>query len=336
MDVLFICKASVRIGFGHLIRSKALASTFHKNLLRRGRVKLIVIGDKELISPLIKSENYENEIIASERDFVRCVKKWDFIFLDMLTIDDNVFGIIKNNAKHTATVSPIFNRISDVDYFFHRTKYHNLSNELLPAKTFMGLEYTIVQPHCIRINAGRFEESINNHSFSFAVSMGGGDASNKTLQFLKSFKKFDLDASIWVMLGEGYKHSFDELIKVAKTNHRHEIVLAKTNRNMWQILQNCLLGFFPGGITTYEAVYSGLPSINFIENESNSFLLKELVENNAAYLINTTNETYWPELNRLIQQLNSDRLMLMEMHLKAKKLIDGKGAERIFELCQSS
>lgn len=336
MNVLFLCKASISLGLGHLIRSKSLATTFHQRVKNNGLVKLISIGPENILSSLLQDEDYLFEVVSDERRLFEIKESWDYIFFDMIKVDENIFNYLKIKTKKTVTISPIFNKLKDVDFFFHRTKYHNLNKSELPVNSYMGLEYTILQQNCQKINAGRFEEVLENKSFSIGLSMGGGDAANRTLQFIKAFKNFLIPSTIWVMLGEGYNHSFDNLISEAKKNNKHEIILAKTNKSMWQIMQNCSLGIFPGGITSYESAFAGLPSINFFENESQAFLIQELIEKNACFSGGIINAESLNGLIFQIENLFENKSLLMETHIKAKKLIDGKGNDRIYKICEKT
>ena len=66
---------------------------------------------------------------------------------------------------------------------------------------------------------------------------------------------------------EGYNHSYQSLVDVINRNNRHEIILAKTNRSMWEILSNCNVAILAGGLMLVESIYAGLPSINIFEKE---------------------------------------------------------------------
>jgi spore coat polysaccharide biosynthesis predicted glycosyltransferase SpsG len=165
--------------------------------------------------------------------------------------------------------------------------------------------------------------------------MGGGDATNKTLAVLTSLKKCKVPATFWVMIGEGYRYSFDKLVDEIRGDTFHEIILAKTNQSMWQILKNCVLGILPGGITTYEAVYAGLPTINFFESENQQFLIDELVMHNAVFNMGVYSEEKLTEVSTLIETLYYNKKKLLQMHVSTKSLIDGRGSLRIFQILLS-
>lgn len=250
----------------------------------------------------------------------------EFVIFDCLGVDDALFGLVEARAKWTVSISPIFNHLADVDLFFHRTRYHSFEFGE-QTDVFMGFEYALIQHSCVAISAGTFKRNLGSERLSIAISMGGGDAANKSLQVLRGLRNLKGIYTIWLMLGEGYKHSYDELI--AESNKSpHEIILAKTNSSMWRVLGLTSLLILPGGVTTYEAVYAGLPTINIIEDPSQRFLIQELLERGICEEVDRIDVH---ALAERVEQLNADRETLYKRHLNSKGVIDGLASERIFE-----
>ena len=235
MKILFLSKASTKIGFGHLIRSKTLANGFaeiNKDL----EIDFITVGDDSVQKMLVSSPFFV-KVFSTENE-IQITKNYDLVFFDMMEISDKKFNEIKKRSKLLISLSPIFNKQPEVDVLFHRTKY--IDDVDLPEKVYAGLNFSIIQKDCKKIGAGLYEDNLNSSSFPVAISMGGGDAPNKTLRVLKSLKKCKVPATFWVMLGEGYQYSYDDLVNETKTDTNHEIILSNTNKSMWQILKNCL------------------------------------------------------------------------------------------------
>lgn len=330
MKIAVICKASTEIGFGHLIRSK----TFVAKLLKiepQFDVQLVIIGRNKL-KKLVEGEIPHYAIISKEQELT-LPTLYDICFIDMTEMSTSIMQCIKQQVRLTVSLSPIFNQMQAVDLFFNRTQYYSLEKDKAPAHIYAGFKYAFVQKNCTKINAGIYEENLESVNFPIAISMGGGDAANKTLRFLQSLKKCKVPATFWVMLGEGYQHSYDALINEIRKDSNHEIILAKTNRSMWQILKNCILAILPGGITTYEATYAGLPTISLFQSEKQQFLVKELVEKNACINLGLINDENLEKLNRLIEELYYHRQQLLQMHVHSKNLIDDHGVNRILNTC---
>lgn len=330
MKLSIFCKASTDIGLGHLFRSYA----FVQQVLQKypeSKIEFHLIGDNNLIK-LLDENSFEIKHYANECEIKSIDSYGKYVFFDLIELDSKLICDILRDCIASACLSPIFNNLDKVNYYYSRTKHTNITSELYPnLKMRNGLEYAIIQGNCKPISAGAFEQNLKGDYFPVAIIMGGGDAKNKTLELLKGLKNCKVPATFWIMLGEGYKHSLDELTDQIREDTKHEIILAKTNSSMWHILSNCVLAILPGGITSYEAVRAGLPSINFYDNPDQEFLIKEICENNAAFNFGQYSGKTIFEISSFIEQLYYNRKLLFKMHVDSKGLIDGNGAIRIID-----
>lgn len=327
MRVSFIVKASTKIGFGHLIRSRSLAHQFQRLALDTHQINFYLIGDPGL-DALLHNEDFSFEIFESEEAFIaqhQRLSLGDVVIFDLLSIEEQLFELT-DKAHWRISISPIFSHLDQVDTVIHRSKYFD--QELRQAKLVNGLKYAIIQGGCRQIDAGSFKRNLSENRLSLAISMGGGDAANKTLQVIHRLNELEENFTIWAMLGEGYKHSYDDLIEASKQSH-HEIILAKTNESMWRVLSLASLLILPGGVTSYEAAFAGLPTLNIVENERQESLIRELCDNQISLQINGIEDQ---KLLEYIKELNEDREALYKMHMHSKGLIDGLAGERIFEM----
>lgn len=331
MKILAVCKASTSIGLGHLIRINTFFEQW-KKLNASVQIDLFFIGDESLLK-LVQRNNYAQIQVISEDQQHLDIQNYEYLILDLTDIKENLLGSLKSRAKKVVLLSPVFSHWHLVDIYFGRTKYIGIDEEKFPnLEIYTGLEYAIIQDSCVKISAGRFEENLKGNYFPVAIIMGGGDANNKTLQILRALKNCKVPATFWVMLGEGYKHSLDTLTDEIRKDTNHEIILAKSNHSMWHILQNCLLGILPGGITTYEAVYAGLPTINFYEDQSQQFLIKELVEAGAVFDFGIFSDEMLKEMTNFIEQMYKNRNELLVTHSKTKNLIFQSGTKSIINI----
>jgi spore coat polysaccharide biosynthesis predicted glycosyltransferase SpsG len=186
-----------------------------------------------------------------------------------------------------------------------------------------------VRSECRRIDTGTFARQLDEQVLSLAISMGGSDAPNRTLDVLRALRGLSAPATLWVLLGEGYAHSYNLLVDAVGMDSRHEIILAKTNRSMWRILENCSLAILAGGVTTYEAAYAGLPSLNVLDREDDKALVRELIERGAAIDAQLAHPAGLSALVETVAALEADRERLLYAHRAARGLIDGHGAERV-------
>ncbi len=334
MKLLIVCTASTEIGLGHLVRVR----TFIEKIEQAGydiQLHLVVVGDSSL-KKLVRNLRCPTTFSRTGADLVSFNDSFDAVVFDSLTLPDEAVLHLKHLSKLTVSLSPIFSGMRLMDMMVSRTKYSAIKGNDEPPTIYGGLQYTLVQPDCYRIDPSKYLESLSRSTLQIAVAMGGGDASNKSLQIVKALRNLPVPSTIWVMLGEGYRHSYDDLIDAVEGDSQHEIILAKTNRSLWTILHNCSLLVTTSGITSYEAAYAGLPSLTFYDSDEYYYLIRELIENEVAVSAGRYNGDNVAALPQLIQQLYVNKSRLVNMNKNSHHLIDGKAAFRIVDLIQNS
>lgn len=326
--LLFCCRGSAQDGLGHVIRTRAVIDRLPADV----SAELVVLGQDECAAPLLDglrvpwSFSTADEAVAERADAVDP----GVVMLDTMTLRRPVFERVAA-GRVSASLSPIFDQLEDVDLAFSRTRYAADGSVPEAPNRRHGLEYAIVRRECKRIDTELFGRHLDESPMAVAISMGGADAPNRTLRVLEALRGLRAPATFWVLLGEGYAHSYNALVEAVKLDHRHEVILAKTNQSMWRILRNCSLAILAGGVTTYEAAYAGLPSINLLDTERHAFLVRELVERGAALIGGSIDAGDGAALRAEVDHLEGDRETLMRMHQACKQLIDGSGAERVID-----
>lgn len=324
--LLLATRGSVQDGLGHIMRTRAVAD----ELFRKGvSLKLLVLGDDTCMSLLRHTDlphvfcHSDDEVVAEVmRERPRCM------VFDMLRFDQAGFLAIKAVSR-TVSLSPVFNCLSLVDDLFHRTIYGDpawAQQTPFPA-LHSGLRYTIVSERCHRIPSQIYRSHLNKSPLSIAISMGGADAANRTLAILNALKGTRCSLLIWVALGEAYTHSYEALVAAVRGT-RHEVILIKSNESMWRVLQNACLLICSGGLTTYEAAYVGLPSINIPAYPDRNFLIRELEEKGACEILDS-NESGLQSLVTLLDSWESDREQLMQRHRISRKLVSASGTKKV-------
>ena len=325
LRVMFVCRASARDGMGHLFRCHSLIEETPDSI----DLYLVINGSANHFFTSSKLAAPER-IITQDKEFIAIANelKPDILIFDLNNLDKEIFATLAKD-RFTVCLSPLCQHISSVHQVFHRTSY--LPGQIKGPQVYAGLDYAIISYNCQPIPDSICREHLNEPRLSIGISMGGGDAANKTLQVLKSLSRFSDESIIWVFLGAGYSHSYDRLVQESYYNQRQEVVLVKTNRSLWQVLRNCHLIILSGGITSYDAVYAGMPALNLLLSPDHSYSLKELVEKGACLNL----EVFGPEaLERLpetLSAINKDRDFLWKIHKNSQKLIDGKGSHRVWQ-----
>lgn len=327
LRTLFVCRGSVNDGLGHVMRSRTVA----QQMARLASVQMVVLGDS-YVDSLLAGRGLDYHLLPRDGDILSVADMYDphVVVFDLIDLDEPTFQAVQERAM-TASLSPIFDMLGRVDIIFHRTAHQGSDWNLAAgsAKLRCGLEYAVVRPECVPISDKVFKRNLSEQPLSVMISMGGADARNNTLRVLEALRNVPNRMLFWVLLGEGYGHSYQTLVECIQSDARHEVILAKTNDSMWRIMNMCSLAILAGGTVTYEAAYAGMPSINIFDAAEHMFLLRELVEVGACYNAGYPFADALSVLRAHVAHLEQHRHELWQMHRRSKGMIDGQGAARI-------
>ncbi|MFL5754305.1 MAG: hypothetical protein ACJ76F_12915 [Bacteroidia bacterium] len=324
MNITIVCKGGVNTGLGHLHRT----ISFIEGAGNYAGFKLIAIIDKGLEvlfknmpgTTFIYEESGLPEALSGKEFETTCC------IIDSTDLNPDNQRLLRNKYGKIISLSPVFNNYGIIDVLFTRFGEYDYPSHI---KVFGGLEYTIFNSNCLQIPDNVYAQNLSEKALTVGISMGGVDAPNKTLSILRSLAKLEQEYTFWVLLGEGYSHSYQDIVDAISKDSNHEIVLAKSNRSMWKILSNCSLAVFAGGLTSFEAIYAGLPAINIFEKEIHrSIISREITEKNVSVNLGMLNDQTLEALKEQLTFLYSNRTRLSEMRMNAKGLVDKSGPER--------
>ncbi|MDP6448197.1 MAG: hypothetical protein QGG36_25440 [Pirellulaceae bacterium] len=327
LRVLFVCRGSTRDGLGHVMRSRSVA----KEMSRLASVRMLVVGD-DYVDSLLVDRGLQYSVAASEDAVGSALDELqpNVVVFDALEFSADTIAAARRQAL-TVSLSPVFNFLAEMDLIFHRTAQHGEGWDFAGngPQVRCSLDYAVVRENCVRISEEEFRGNLQQERLGVAISMGGADAGNKTLQMLKALALVPRPLLIWTLLGEGYVHSYEALVDCVRESTQHEVILAKTNNSMWRVLRTCCLAVLAGGTVTYEAAFAGLPSINLFESRKHVFLVRELAERGVCISAGYPLEDAVSVAAANVAHLEKSRGELLAMHRSASGLIDGCAGERI-------
>lgn len=323
MRVAVLCRGSVAVGLGHISRAASLALALGDRLS-----EFVVIGD-ETGGRFAKDYLPSAVLASSDGSAVEHLDdRNDLIVLDMTTIERAWFEKLQERAQ-LVSISPVFEFQREVARSYGRTVAE--PDPVLaadPIRHRRGPQYAVLGPHARRVSSEDYVSAAYESPLSVGIAMGGSDAANMTMRAVRALGEVDTPLIVWAMLGEGYGHSYDQLVAAISENGRHEALLAKSGRSMWTVLSRTALVVLAGGVTSYEAAFAGIPAIN-VSAASNSYLVDELAGAGAA--ITLSEDAGWRQMPSVVMRLDADRDELFSMHRRAVSFIDDLGAQRIVD-----
>ncbi len=339
MKVLLLTEANEIVASGHLFECIEIANS----LLRHGyEVALLINSD---IQPELK-----NRIGIEYEEYKPPIDKCISILIDYalrINVDcivtnlrevDNEF-IIKckkeinerNNRKiPILCIDEFGNRFLECDAIINPmidSKYWNYPNDT--CLRFCGQDYLVLSDELVTYN--RMKKHINDDLAMFVVSMGGVDIRGHALKLAYMLPRLFPKLKINIVCGGGF-NKFDELCKLVSGNKR--IVVHRNIDYLFDLFYNADLAFCAGGNTLHELAGIGtpavvIPSMPHEVDNGRCFAQKGFgvcIENYLNYSIE--------DIRRATKMLEN-KVVRVNMSNCGKKIVDGKGKERIISILES-
>ena len=330
--VIFKVHASFEIGFGHIRRCISLANVCSKfipkeNILFYCECPSNVIS--EIIKPypfIIFENNYQTILNYIKKNNV------DVLVLDELRDNLDFCSDIKLNNPNIKIIALDYfnyeNKSVDIiiNLFNHNRKIQNPENEIT-GKYYQGLDYAIIDEgfnKYIEIN-----KAININVEQILVTFGGSDINCYTIKVLELLRNVNYSNRLEIIIGPFFKKREELMKKLDKMDIHY-----KTFDNILNIQRHIIeadLGFIGCGTTLLEFCSLGTPAIIMPQNKREYYFAKFFQAHEAAFIFEKHKKDY-VQLNNII----NDKYQREKISQRSKKLVDGKGTQRITDVILSA
>lgn len=321
MRLTILCRGSTAGGLGHFFR----AHRFAMAAMDRHELRLIAIGAADHMA-VFEGLGHCLHRVPDETGALAAIRECppDTLVLDLVHLEPETIAALRALVPSLISLSPIFNGMQQLDMLITRGA---VPAGLTGVEVHSGAQYAIFSAYCRPIPEERFRLNLNNPVLPVAISMGGGDADNHTRLLLEAALTVPTPCLFWVLVGDAYPHSIDELVRSLPGDSPHEIVVARTRRSMWEVLNNCALGILSSGLSTMEAIHAGLPVIGVLRQGDPSRLIHtaydQLCLDGGAFI-----DGSYRRISSLLTGLHTSREQIAALRQAEAGILDGQGAER--------
>lgn len=323
--ILFKVAGSFEIGLGHIRRSLTLADEIAEYI---GADNIFIYCDcpsknaTDLLTPykFFLKDRDDREIIYYISRF-----NIDTLVIDELQDNRELCRVLKNETPKVI--------ISALDYFSYDNEFIdviiNLFNQNLEirnpkerfkGKYYEGLEYAIIRDAFDKyITTKKKPSSVVE---KILITFGGADMRNNTIDSLNLLDNIGYQGEVDVIIGPFFKNK-EEILENIKPR-RYTCFVHENVSDIGKYIYNADLGFIGAGTTIMEFCSVGTPSIVMPRNKREYRFAKFFEVNNAVRVLNSDEDNL-----SLIEEVINNKALREKMSENSKKLIDGKGRERI-------
>jgi UDP-2,4-diacetamido-2,4,6-trideoxy-beta-L-altropyranose hydrolase len=337
MNIVFRTDASINIGTGHAMRCLTLADELRLkctdiNFICREEPGNLIsyIGNRGYkIHQLLGEIDIETDRRLTKEILSKYETKPDGLIIDHYEIDISWEYPLRKYAKRLMVIDDLANRKHDCGLLLDQNYSNNENryNGLVPENCIqlLGPEYAMLRPQFqkARENLRKRDGGVNR----ILVFMGGSDPQNVTSKVLRAIHMLDRsDIAIDVVVGD--LNQYHDEIRIL-TSKMPNTICYHNVEDMVNLMSSADLCIGAGGTTTWERCCAGLPTIAIILAENQKNILENLDKEEALINLGWYHNVTEKNIKGLIEGLIDNPQKLVSMSDKSRRLVDGKGVNRV-------
>jgi spore coat polysaccharide biosynthesis predicted glycosyltransferase SpsG len=202
--------------------------------------------------------------------------------------------------------------------------------DFLPGtQVLLGQRFALVRPEVRRLRPVRAQEPPVPpvQPFRALVALGEDDPNRQTVGLVKQLLNLDRLGGVDVV-ARSHHPDFAELQSLAEARPER-FKLASEPADVAARLARCHLAITAGGGWSLELACVGIPQVVIVQSEAHWPTAQRLEEEGAATCLGWHENVAPPTVRQAVQNLLSDPLERQAMSRCARKLIDGRGPDRL-------
>ncbi len=309
------------IGFGHLMRMKALAH----ELIKQGAKVIFLSRDPENI---MDHQVLKLEKQARDEEDLRVEKILVDVQADMIIIDS--YDYTQERLDRVGQLDVLSVYIDDLNRYSFNTDYVINGNLYAPrlnyqgrANLLLGTRYLLMREDFLHLAKRVVIHPVQN----VLVTFGAADMENVTpgvLHVLKSYEQFE-HLQWHVVIGP----VFCNVAEIEDMAKGYPNITLHYNPDIKNLMDLCDISISAAGSTTYELAVTGVPIVLVIVGEDQVMLATEAALHGIAF-----NAGWYKYLDKMtiysfLDSLINNQALRGKMAARGQELIDGRGTERV-------
>ncbi|MBB6215730.1 UDP-2,4-diacetamido-2,4,6-trideoxy-beta-L-altropyranose hydrolase [Anaerosolibacter carboniphilus] len=326
------------IGMGHIMRCLSLAREFRRSGKRiffickqaAGIVKIIEEGFEVVRLENESPYSHSGSDLEKEADnIIKIVQAEDIkvFIIDKYDISADYLLKIKRHVKKLVYIDDLKKFIYPVDIIINgniTSTYINYEKYSEDQHLLLGPMYNLIREEFRDLPKKKINENVR----SVMLTTGGSDPDQIVLKFLDIILS-DTELTslkIHVIIGNLFTHVTD----LKKIELQNECVILHENiSRISEIMDQVDVAISAGGTTLYELNACGVPTLAFVMADNQEFLVEKMHEKGYVISLGWFHQL---EATMFLDQFKvfmKDHKLRENMSERGKKLVDGRGVERI-------
>jgi UDP-2,4-diacetamido-2,4,6-trideoxy-beta-L-altropyranose hydrolase len=317
----------IKRGMGHISRCLAIAN----ELKKENNLNIFFITQTKTEGlKRIQDANYKVKKIPSnlktkyEQNFViDFLKKLspDALIVDMLNTDTSFMSRIKEMGVFLVSIDDLGpgKKYSDL-LVYNLIKQAKCKPE---QKCYSGPSYIPINKFFSNLK----NKKIKKNCKSILVSFGSSDPGGFTIKTVRALEEMPENYDVTILVGPSFSKNYELKKILKKGKKRYKLKYNVNSKEFAKLIQKSDITITSGGLSVYEIAAIGTPGIVLCQNEhENSNIFNKY---GTAIKLGLGESLSTDNIRLAIKNLANNKKMRHDRSKRGRKLIDGKGAERI-------
>ncbi len=325
MHIVLRVDGGSKIGYGHLIRTSALA----EELLAQNNTVTVATTTPKSVESVFPDPVDIVEIPS--RDDPEPFVQWlttaspDAVFTDAYPVDTAYQQAVREHAP-LAVLQDDARHAVCADLFVNGNLYAvDLEYEFVgePPETCLGTDYVLLRED-IRARAAK-EPPWREQPERAIIMMGGSDIAGLTPTVIRAFDGFDLRVD--AIVGPGCSSEQKREIHNAATACSADVHVARDPDDLVERMVQADFGVSTASSTTYELLALGTPIVSIPIVDNQEPIASALRDRDIAIVLEKQADSRM--ITKAINQYMTDPVFRHQRQIKGRSLVDAKGTTRV-------
>tara|TARA_Y100000816_G_scaffold291563_1_gene283301 strand:- start:1703 stop:2737 length:1035 start_codon:yes stop_codon:yes gene_type:complete len=328
--IIFWVEASQMVATGHFMESLALAKAFkNKSINVHFIINRYEPVEAKLFSANITFSIFKIDDVDKVISFINDHFKDTVIIINHRNIQLYCMEKLKSENHLLVVIDQLGNKKIICDILINSSiisdwlKYDFIEN--FPTCLF-GPDFTILRDEFLKLN--KIEKSFENDFPIVLVTMGGVDRTGATLRIVRALKSLNISSNKKIVIGKGFAHT-NELKVLLNSEGFKTFQLYQNINDLGEKMSKADVVISAGGNTVSELACVGTPGLILWEDLHEKIQGEEFEKEGIVINLGNGLKTDLRKIISNIESLLLDIKKRKSMSNAGKKLIDGRGVERI-------
>jgi len=256
----------------------------------------------------------------------------DWLIVDHYALDAQWEKKMRPWVKNIMVIDDLANRPHDCDLLLDQNQFKHLEHRYQKlvskqCRCLLGPQFALLNPDFRKYRSKiKKRDGIIRKIF---ICYGGVDKSNQTTKSLLALSHLDTSQmSIDIVIG---KQNPNKNLIQKMCSERPNITLYHHVSNIAELMAQADLALGASGTMTWERCCLGIPSLVSVLADNQAEIARTAAEEGFVIYLGHAKDITADDIKRHLQELFLDKQRLQSVSLKSMQLVDGLGAQRVYD-----